>query len=175
MQISQLVSAISSGLTRTNRWQVQFTFPQYAGTSQDGQQAALLARSAATPASQIGVINVSWGGRELPVPGDRTYEQFDVTFISVNDMNVYNAFQSWSETINGSSSNTGVGNLIQAYADITLNLLDTSDNVTKSWTLHDAWPTVVGSINLDAGEMDNFGTFSVTLRYTSYTQPNITQ
>ena len=174
MQISQLVSAISSGLTRTNRWQVLFSFPTYAGSNTDGLQASLLARSTSTPASNIGVIEVPWGGRELPVPGDRTYDQFDVTFISVNDMNVFNAFQAWSENINGSASNNGLGSLAGAYANITLNLLDTNDQITKTWILNDAWPPVVGAMTMDAGEMNNFGTFSVTLRYTNYTQPGVT-
>ena len=173
--ISQLRGAIRSGLTRTNRWRVVVNLPSYAGSNSDGQQAALLARTTATPSSTVGTIEVSWGGRNLPVPGDRTYEDFQVTFIGVNDMKVYNAFQKWSEAMNGSESNSGLTNLDEIMSDITLQLLDVNDVVTKTFVLIDAWPSVVGQMSMDAGAMDAFAEFDVNFKYTSYTQPNITR
>jgi hypothetical protein len=174
MQISNLRAAINSGLVRSNRWRVLVDFPAYAGTNADGQQASILARSTNTPASTLGVIDVAWGGRILPVPGDRTYEEFDITFIGVNDMFVYDAFQRWSENVNGSDSNRGLTVLSDVYSDFTLQLMDTNDNITKTFVLNDAFPSVVGAMSMDAGEMDGYSTFQVTVRYVSYSQPNVT-
>jgi hypothetical protein len=174
MQISQLRQAVKSGLVRSNRWRVTVNFPGYAGSGADGQQASLLARTTSTPSATIGVIDLTWGGRNLPIPGDRTYEEFTVTFIGVNDMNVYNAFQKWSENINGSDSNKGLTNLDQIMNDIQLELLDVNDTVTKTYLLHDAWPATVGQMSMDSGEMDGYSQYDVTFRYVSYTQPNIT-
>jgi len=174
MQISQLRAAIRSGLVRSNRWRVTVNFPGYAGTGADGQQASLLARTTNTPSATIGVIDLTWGGRNLPIPGDRTYEEFTVTFIGVNDMNVYNAFQKWSENINGSDSNKGLTNLDTIMNDLQLELLDVNDNVTKTYLLHDAWPATVGQMSMDSGEMDGYSQYDVTFRYVSYTQPNVT-
>jgi hypothetical protein len=175
MQISSLRAAINSGLVRSNRWRVLVDYPTYAGTTQDSQQASILARSTNTPASTLGVIDVSWGGRILPVPGDRTYEEFDITFIGVNDMNVYNAFVRWSENMNGSDSNQGLTSLSDVYSDFTLQLMDTNDNITKSYVLGDGFPSVVGPMSMDAGEMDGYSTFQVTIRYVSYSQPGVTR
>lgn len=174
MQISQLRAAIKSGLVRSNRWRVTVNFPGYAGSGADGQQASLLARTTNTPSATVGVIDLTWGGRNLPIPGDRTYEEFTVTFIGVNDMNVYNAFQKWSENINGSESNKGLTNLEQIMNDVTLELLDVNDQVTKTYILHDGWPATVGQMSLDSGEMDGYSQFDVTFRYVQYTQPNVT-
>lgn len=174
MQISQLRAAIKSGLVRSNRWRVLVNFPGYAGSGADGQQAALLARTTNTPSGTIGVIDLTWGGRNLPIPGDRTYEEFTVTFIGVNDMKVYNAFQKWSENINGSDSNKGLTNLESIMNDVTLELLDVNDQVTKTYLLHDSWPSVVGQMSLDSGEMDGYSQFDVTFRYVQYTQPGVT-
>lgn len=174
MQISQLRQAVRSGLVRTNRWRVTITLPGYAGSQADSQQASLLARTTSTPSANVGVIDLTWGGRNLPIPGDRTYEEFTVTFIGVNDQNVYNAFQKWSENINGSDSNKGLTNLDDIMNDITLELLDVNDNVTKTYTLHDAWPSVVGQMSMDSGEMDGYAQYDVTFRYVSYDQPNVT-
>jgi T4-like virus tail tube protein gp19 len=174
MQILSLGQAIKSGLVRSNRWRVVVNFPGYAGNGADGAQAALLARTTNTPSANIGVIDLTWGGRNLPIPGDRTYEEFTVTFIGVNDMKVYNAFQKWSENINGSDSNRGLTNLDTIMNDITLELLDVNDQVTKTYLLHDSWPAAVGQMSLDSGEMDGYSQFDVIFRYISYTQPNIT-
>jgi len=175
MQISQLRAAIKSGLVRSNRWRVLVNFPAYAGSGTNGQQASLLARTTNTPASNIGVIDLTWGGRNLPIPGDRTYEEFTVTFIGVNDMNVFNAFQKWSENINGSESNKGLTNLDNIMNDVTLEMMDVNDNVTKTFVLHDAWPATVGQMSLDSGEMDGYSQFDVVFRYVHYTQPSVTQ
>jgi hypothetical protein len=175
MQIQMLRNQISSGLARTNRWRVLVDFPAYAGTNADGLQASVLARSTNTPASTVGVIDLAWGGRLIPIPGDRTYEEFDITFIGVNDMNVYNAFQRWSENINGSDSNRGLTNLGDIFSDFTLQLMDTNDNITKTYVLHDGWPSVVGQMSMDAGEMDGYATFSITVRYVNSSQPNVSR
>ena len=174
MQISALRTAIKSGLSRSNRWRVLVNFPGYAGSGTNGQQASLLARTTNTPASTVGVIDLTWGGRNLPIPGDRTYEEFTVTFIGVNDMLVYNAYQKWSENINGSDSNRGLTNLDTIMNDVTLEMMDVNDNVTKTFILHDAWPSVVGQMSLDSGEMDGYSQYDVVFRYVSYSQPNVT-
>lgn len=174
MQISQLRTAIKSGLQRSNRWRVLVNFPSYSGTNADGQQASLLARTTNTPSGTVGVIDLSWGGRMLPIPGDRTYEEFTVTFIAVNDMNVYNAFQKWSENINGSDSNRGLTNLDDIMNDVTLDLMNVNDEVTKTFVLHDAWPAVVGQMSMDSGEMDGYSQFDVVFRYIQYSQPSVT-
>jgi hypothetical protein len=173
MQISQLRAAIKSGLTRSNRWRVLVNFPGYAGNAGNGQQASLLARTTNTPSATVGVIDLTWGGRNLPIPGDRQYEEFTVTFIGVNDMNVYNAFQKWSENVNGSESNRGLTDLEQIMNDVQLELMNVNDQVTKTFILHDAWPAIVGQMSLDSGEMDGYSQFDVTFRYVQYSQPGV--
>jgi hypothetical protein len=174
MQISKLRAAIKSGLVRSNRWRVLVNFPGYAGNGANGEQASLQARTTNTPPSTMGVIDLTWGGRNLPIPGDRQYEEFTVTFIGVNDMNVYNAFQKWSENVNGSDSNRGLTNLDDIMNDVSLELMNVNDVVTKTYILHDAWPSVVGQMSMDSGEMDGYSTFDVTFRYVNYTQPGVT-
>lgn len=173
--ISALRGAIRSGLQRQNRWRVNIAFPTYAGSSADGQQASLLARTTNTPSATIGSIDLTWGGRNLPIPGDRTYEEFTVTFIAVNDFNVHTAFERWSEQMNGSETNSGLTNLDDIFSDVTLDLLDVNDGVTKTFILHDAWPQIVGQMQLDAGSMDTYAEFEVTFRYVQYSQPNVTR
>ncbi|BAU39994.1 hypothetical protein [Ralstonia phage RSP15] len=166
--ITSFRNALRAGLTRQHKFRVLVNFPTYAGNNDSVRQASLLARTTAVPSSTVGVIELMWGGRQLPLPGDRTYEEFTCTFISTNDHTIRNAFERWSEAINGSDSNTGLTNSDDYMRDIQFDLLDASDNVVKTYLLKDAWPTVVGAMDMDAGAQDSFGEFPVTLRYLNY-------
>jgi len=172
--ISAFRGAVRSGLVRQHKWQVQVSLPDYAGSNDTIRQASLLARSTTTPASTMGVIELGWGGRTLPVPGDRSYEEFTVTFIGVNDFNVRDAFERWSEAINGSDTNAGLTVLDDFMRDIQLDLKDVNDNITKTYILRDAWPTVVAGMDLDSGAMDSYAEFQVTFRYVNL-QSNTTR
>lgn len=163
--IAEFRNAIRSGVLRQNKWRVLVDFPFTVGTTDDTRQASLLARTANVPPSNLGVIDLIWGGRAIPLPGDRTYEEFTVNFINVNDHNVRNAFERWSEAMNGSETNTGLTNFDDFMRDITLDLQDMNENIVKSYVLKDAWPSIVGTSDMDAGSQDTFAEFSVTFRY----------
>ncbi len=163
--ISAFRGAIRSGLARQHKWRAIINFPEYAGSTDAVRQASLLARTTTTPPSNLGVIELGWGGRTLPVPGDRTFEEFTINFIAVNDSNVRDAFERWSEAINGSSTNTGLTALDDFMRDIQLDLMDMNDNITKTYILKDAYPTVVAGMDMDSGAMDSYAEFSVTFRY----------
>lgn len=166
--IAAFRGAIRSGVQRQHAWKVQVNFPTYAGSNDTVRQASLLARTTGVPASNIGVMGVAWGGRNLPLPGDRTYEEFTVNFINVNDGNVFRAFQRWSEAINGSDTNTGLTNLDDFMRDIQLDLLDVEGNITMSYILRDAWPQNINGIELDAAATDSYTSFNVVFQYVNY-------
>lgn len=172
--ISELRSAIRSGIVRQHKWRIYFDFPNYAGSNGDSSQASILARTTNTPASNVGVIDLAWGGRVLPLPGDRQYDEFTVTFIGVNDFNVYNAFERWSEAINGSETNVGLTALDDFMRDVTMTLLDANDSVTQTYILKDAWPSHIGQLSMDSGALDTYSEFDVTFRYVNYQIPNVT-
>lgn len=166
--ITNFKNAIRSGLVRQHKWRVTIDFPVFAATNDVARQAQLLARTTSTPSSTLGTMELAWGGRILPLPGDRVYEEFPVTFIGVNDFKVKDALETWSEYINGSESNTGLVNPEDYMKDIVLELLDAQDNVTKTYILKDAYPLSVGSMDLDAGAQDSYAEFPVSFRYINY-------
>lgn len=166
--VTEFRNAIRSGLARQHKWRCIINFPDFAGGNADVKQASLLARTANTPSSTVGVIDLPWGGRILPVPGDRTFEEFTVNFIAVNDMNVRNAFERWSEGINGSASNTGFVNLDDFTKDLQFDMLDVNENVTKTYVLKDAWPQMVEGMTMDSGSQDSYAEFQVVFRYVNF-------
>ena len=128
------------------------------------RNASLLATSTSTPTSQIGVIEVGWGGRIVPLPGDRNFStELPITFISVNDDRTYEAFIRWQNAINQYQANAAT--TTDVYADIELQLLDQTDQVTESFVIRDAFPVTVGEKALDATAQDSFVTFEVAFRF----------
>lgn len=165
--IDQFRQAVRSGIQRQHRFRVIINFPEFAATQDVSQTASLLARTTSVPASTLGVIEIPFGGRILPTPGDRQYEEWPCTFLLTHDQALNDGLERWHEGINGSDTNTGLTNLEDFARDIQLDLLDAQDKVIKTYILKDAWPTRVGQIDLDAGATDSFAQRDCTFRYTS--------
>lgn len=165
--ITDFKSALASGVQRQHKWRVLLSFPASVVVANETiREASLLATTTSTPTSQIGVIEVSWGGRIVPIPGDRNFStEMPITFVSVNDDATYEAFMRWQDAMNSFEGNYGVSDV---YADIELQLLDQSDNVTSSFVLRDAFPVTVGEKALDATAMDSYATFDCSIRYTHF-------
>ncbi len=163
--IDQFKQAIRSGVTRQHRWRLIPNFPTVVASNETVRNASLLARTTQMPASTLGEIELNWGGRTIPLPGDRTFAEFPVTFISVQDPAVLDGFEGWSELINGSDSNTSAGAPEMYMRDVVLQLLDEQDNIIKQYVLEDAWVKTIDGMDFDKGAMDSFAEFTVTFRY----------
>ena len=174
MAISDFRSALNrhGGVQRKFRWRVGLSFPAGAVSSEDTRDASFLATSATTPKQTLGELLVPYGGREFPYPGDRQYELISFTFINTQDNFGHNAFELWSQLFNGDDSNTAAGDISDLLVDWTIELLDQDENVTKTYTLEDAWPQEVGEIELDQASQNEFGTYTVNLRFFKSTTEN---
>lgn len=160
------------GVQRQYRWRVNFAFPVTVATSDEARDASLHAITTATPKSVLGEVLVPFGGREMPIPGDRKFEPLTVTFIGVEDDVAHTLFERWSEQFNGTESNTAVGEFADLYQDVTMDLLDKQDNVIKTYRLQDAWPQEVGELTLDQTAQDTYQQFSVILRFFQSSNPS---
>lgn len=165
--VDQFRAAITrgGGVQRQHRWRVTIPFPSFAADSDTTKNVCLLAITTNTPTGQLGEILIPWGGRELPFPGDRRFEALPITFINVVNNSSYNSFEIWQQSINGTSSNRSSVSEEEYFRDVVLDLLDSQDNVTKTWTLQGTWPQNLGQLELDMSAMDSFTQFSVDLRY----------
>lgn len=153
------------GVQRQHRWRITLAFPAAVATSDETRDASLLAITTTTPKSVLGEVLVPFGGREMPLPGDRKFEPISITFIGVEDDLAHTLFEAWSEQFNGSSSNTAVGEFVDSYKDVTMELLDKNDNVIKTYVLEQSWPQEVGELTLDQTSQDSYNQFVVVLRF----------
>jgi hypothetical protein len=82
---------------------------------------------------------------------------------------VRNAMERWMNGINDLDENTGLVNVSDYTAQITVEQLDRDNNILKQYILKNVWPTAVTAIELSYDTANEIETFDVTWRYTSFT------
>lgn len=157
--------SISSGLIRQHRWRILVNFPSFAAANESTRRADLHARTAKTPNGTLGELDLKFDGLDVPIPGDRTYEELPITFLGVQDMEVMEAFEAWQEAINGTTSNTAQVTQAEYEVDMEMQLVDANDNVLKTYTIEAAWPKEIEGMDLDKGASDSYAEFTVTFRF----------
>lgn len=167
--ITDFLNALSvAGVARAHKWTVIVSFPSSIATTSTIEKISLLARSTTTPASTLGDLGVRFEGRNIPIAGDRTYEDFPLTILGTNDYLARDAFESWSELINGNESNTGLVAPVDYMSDIELQLHNQNDEIVKTYILKDAWPLNVAGSELDRASENTVLDYVVTFKYLNY-------
>ena len=152
-------------------------------TGDDAVLANLLCKSAALPASNLGVIEVPFRGRTVKIAGDRTFDTWTATFFNDKDMKIRGLFEQWLEAINthdGNYSPLYTPSLTDGYAqNIKVKQLEknnnaepTSSSILREYTLHYAFPTNVSQIDLAYDSNDQIEEFTVEFQYSYWTVSN---
>lgn len=163
--ISSFLGALKNGGARPNRFETVINFPSFTGGSDAIRQTPFLVSSASFPGSNVGVIEQPFRGRQLKIAGDRTFEEWEATFIIDIDYTLHDAFEAWHNGINAYNSNTGFQSPSEYLSTIEVHQLDNQDNRVKSKTLKLAWPSNVTPIEFSQDSNDTIATFSVTFAF----------
>jgi hypothetical protein len=163
--ISNFLNAFNGG-TRPNRFKIS-------GTNPGGDLFFDTHCSAATlPESIVGIIPVPFRGRVYKFPGDRTYNEWNVTILDdIGNRATWDLFHSWSEEFNEHENNTSLTrkHITRYCADLTVELMDhNSDIVLRTMQLLNAWPVQVGPVTLDMNAANQLGSFQVQIAYTHF-------
>jgi len=167
--VSQFLGKIQQGV-KPNLFLVDINFP--AGhpdspTGEDKELVDMLCKSAALPASNLGVIDVPFRGRTVKIAGDRTFDTWTVTFINDKDFKIRGYMERWLESINaheGNYSELFVPNQSAGYtADLKVKQLerDETSSIIREYTIYGAFPTSVSQIDLAYDANDQIEDFTV--------------
>ena len=152
--ISDFAAQFQGGV-RANLFRVSITGPE------DFSNIEFLCKGAGIPASTIGVIAVPYRGRQLQVPGDRTFEPWTVTILNDPSWRYRAAFEKWSDKITGNSANISAlrGNAV--YGTGTVLHLDRSERVIRRYVMTDIFPSSVSTIELTSDANDAVEEYTV--------------
>ena len=174
--VSGFLSRVKQGV-RPNMFQVDIPFPEQGSDSPDkGKQelASFMCKSAALPASNVGVIEVPFRGRTVKIAGDRTFDNWSATFINDEDMKIRAYFEDWMRQINSHESNVNAVIDPTAYGKhIMVHQMekdsDDEGKVLRTYKLWYAFPTSSSAIDLAYDSNDQIEEFSVEFQYSYWT------
>ena len=169
--VSSFLTQVKQGV-RPNMFQVDITFP---GTVEADQTlVSYMCKSAALPASNIGVIEVPFRGRTVKIAGDRTFDNWSATFINDKEMKSRAYFELWLNQINTHKANTGEIQDPTAYGrSVVIRQLEKDNSPAgselRSYKLWYAFPISTSAIDLAYDSNDQIEEFSVEFQYSYWT------
>ena len=152
--ISDFAAQFQGGV-RANLYRVSITGPE------DFSNIEFLCKGVSIPASTIGTIAVPYRGRQLQVPGDRTFEPWTVTILNDPSWRFRAAFETWSHRITGNNANISSLRGTDVYGTGTVLHLDRSERVIRRYVMTDIWPSSIASIELTSDANDAVEDYAV--------------
>jgi len=172
---------MSGGGARPNLFECELNFPAESlptGSTPDtlSNKTRFLVKAANLPASNLGIIDVPFRGRNLKIAGDRTFDPWTITVINDTGFEIRNAFERWMNLINKHQDNAGLTNPFDYQKDVyviqfgkasTSGASATSDltiPVLKQYKFYGVFPTSVSAIDLSYDSADTIEEFTVDLQ-----------
>ncbi len=171
--VSEFLGKIQQGV-KPNLFLVDLQFPANHPDAPSGDEKDLvdiLCKSAGIPAANLGTIEIPYRGRVVKIAGDRTFDNWSVTFINDAGFKVRGFMERWLEQMNSHEGNTSglfLPNNGSGYtADLKVKQLERDDATTviREYIFRDAFPTSVSQIDLAYDANDQVEDFTVDFQY----------
>ena len=169
-RISEIKAKIGAG-ARPNKYRVYITFPQNldVGSTNLENDAAILCKGSSVPDKTIGTIEVFNQGRKYNLPGDTTFTgTWQCTIYNTEEHNLRRAFLAWQKALDHAQTGTHTGNPSSLQTTMRVAQLDSAENETVVYEMHNVYPTQVDTIAFDASTNDTVEEYGVTFSYSDW-------
>tara|TARA_B100000405_G_C16586709_1_gene375264 strand:- start:68 stop:670 length:603 start_codon:yes stop_codon:yes gene_type:complete len=176
--VNEFLQRIRQGV-KPNMFVVNFEFPgTLAKGGTDVDLTNILCKSAALPASNLGVIEVPFRGRTVKIAGDRTFDTWTATFVNDEDMRIRAFMEEWMGEINSHAGNKSAlftpetsGQGYMAHLLVKQLEKDATDNgsVVREYKLWHCFPTNISQIDLAYDSNDQVSEFTVEFQLSYWT------
>ena len=112
------------------------------------------------PSSTVGNIPVPYHGRQLMVPGDRTFADWTVTVFNDSGMVIRGYFEEWMAKMQSHEENTS--NLTYPYGTASISQLHRTGEDMRTYIISNLYPTEVAAIDLSWDSNDAVEEYGVT-------------
>lgn len=128
-------------------------------------------KASSLPASTIGEIAVPYMGRTIKAPGDRSYEDWQVTILNQEQMDLRKIFEDWNRQFNDHvanvATNAGLWNAVKQY-NATIEQLDRAGRPVRTYKFYALFPKEVSSVDVAFDQVDTISEFTVMFAYTYF-------
>lgn len=176
--ISKFASAgLPFGGARPSLFQVTIQMPN--GVPNIAERISLTCAASSIPGSTLGVIPVRYFGREIKIPGTRSFQPWSTMILNDEDFQVRNALETWSNLINSHEGNLRSSSLqrnneVRTVATVTQ--MSKVNTPLRSYEFVNIFPADIGQIELSWNNGDAIEEFQVTWDYDYWrpVQPGVT-
>ena len=159
--VNSFVNALKGGGARANQFRV--SFPALDGSSGHME---FMARGAQIPAVTMGEVTVPYRGRQVFVPGDRTYDAWTITVFNDSGFTIRGALENWQNQIQDiGASTTARLEGMSVYRNAEVFHLGRNGELLRTYRLFNCWPTTVDAIDLAFDTNDAIEEFGCTFRF----------
>lgn len=150
--VNGFLSNFQGSGARANRYEVIIGFANFLNITDTSiqQKISFTCKAASIPASTLGTATVPYKGRQIKLPGDRTFDDWDVTILIDGDFMGRDVFETWSSGMLGNSSNLVKSatelNPVRIFGQAQVNMLDRNDKIIKRYQITGMFPTSVGQV-----------------------------
>ena len=169
--VTEFIANFQGGGARPNLYNVNLTFPVGVANSETSRKASFTCTTASLPSSNMGIAQVPYMGRMVKIAGDKTFDDWTITIVNDTDFSVRNAFERWTDAINGHVSNISAGgwaNPSRYHASALVTQLDRENREIKSYQFNQIFPMQISEIQLGFANNDVVEEFTVTLAVNSW-------
>ena len=159
--VNNFVNALKGGGARANQFRVSFP-------ALDGSTGLMefMGRGAQIPAVTMGEVTVPYRGRQVFVPGDRTYDAWTITVFNDTGFTIRSALENWQNQIQDiGASTTARLEGMSVYRSASVHHLGRNGELLRTYRLFNCWPTTVDAIDLAFDTNDAVEEFGVTFRF----------
>ena len=159
--VNNFVNALKGGGARANQFRVSFP-------ALDGSTGLMefMARGAQIPAVTMGEVTVPYRGRQVFLPGDRTYDAWTITIFNDSGFTIRGALENWQNQIQDiGASTTARLEGMSVYRNAEVLHLGRNGELLRTYRLFNAWPTTVDAIDLAFDTNDAIEEFGCTFRF----------
>ena len=156
------------GGARPTLFDVTMPFPTSAPNVDASTKLTYTCEAASMPGVSIGSIVIPYFGRETKWPGDKKFEDWNITVINDEDFKVRNAFELWYSKLNSHAGNLRDAAAVEATGwgvDIYIKQYSRTGDPIKGYKIIGAFPVDLGAIDVAWRDTDRIETFSVRLAY----------
>ncbi len=168
--VESIKSALKFGGARPSKFEVRLQVPGIATSEAiSNQQITFMAFAASIPAQQLGVVQVPYWGRKIPIAGDRTYGPWTISIINDEGYPIRRIMEQWSHRINTARKNTTIAPFTSdpaSYkADASVYTYTKEGILDRTYRMVGCWPSTVSQIDLDWNATDQLMTFNVEFQF----------
>ena len=159
--VNNFVNALKGGGARANQFRVSFP-------ALDGSTGLMefMARGAQIPAVTMGEVTVPYRGRQVFVPGDRTYDAWTITVFNDSGFTIRGALENWQNQIQDiGASTTARLEGMSVYRNAEVLHLGRNGDLLRTYRLFNCWPTTIDAIYLAFDTNDAIEEFGCTFRF----------